>query len=361
MGLFERKKKEMKKRLLTGLFMSVFVAVMLTGCGGKKNITKMTDEELGEYVNGMSVEEYDKFMLNLSPEEQERYDRYLYDTLEVSYTEDDSAGGRDDDFDDQGYFEEDSEETGDADTEDAAQQEVIEPTDEILDADWTDFKIQVDHNMVTFDYPMTVSEFLGQFDSVEYGTEDNLEGLCNAGDSIQIEIRNNTLEMNSFKNFKPLYMFAENQTDDILRVKDCTISEVHIYPTYDGYIYYPKGLKGDNHMLEGDENYSYDMLQNYVEPLVDQVDYEVKDPKNIFLRDDISLAGKSVAFIRNDIWNENTFTIRAWSENIVGTYDGGYKTEDLYLQADFGYYLNMDAATYYNPHLLWSIESVQRN
>lgn len=343
----------MKKKLLTGLLLGALVACMLTGCG-KKDITKMTDEEIEDYLSEMSMEEYDEFMREMKPGELTRYNQYLNATLEVSYVEPDPEEIAEIE---NGYAEDD----GDAAVEEEVVVEEIEPLDEIVNADWTDFKIQVDHTIVTFDYPMTVSEFLGQFDSEEYGTEDNLEGLCNAGDSVQIDIGNKTLEMNSSENFEPLFMYAVNKTDDILRVKDCTISEVHSYAAYDGYIYYPKGLKGDHHMLEGDENYSYDMLQNYVEPLVDQVDYEVKDPKNIFLSDDISLAGKSVAFIRNDIWNKNTFTIRAWSENSVGIDEGGYMPKDLYLQADFGYYLNMDTATYYGPHLQWSIESVQRD
>lgn len=347
----------MKKKLLTGLLLGALVAVMLTGCGGKKNITKMTDEELGEYINEMSFEEYDKFMLNLSPEEQERYDRYLCDTLEISYTEDDSASGRDDDFDDQGYFEEDSEETGASDTEDAAQQEVIEPTDEILDADWTDFKLQVDHTVISFQYPMTVAEFVSQFDEEEYEFEE-LDGLCKADSTVQVNIRNKKLALEKAMGSAALSIVARNKTEDISPNSDCIIELVGTDSTYRGSIYFAGGLKGTDAMVEGDETYTYGALEDYMNATADRVSEE---PHPRAAEDD-SLLGSSVACLDDGRTNLTYYKIHAWSKDPVDkiTDPGTMPNGNGYLKAEVQYLLNMSQATYYGPTLYWEIDYINR-
>ena len=347
----------MKKKLLTGLLLGALVACMLTGCGGKKNITKMTDEELGEYINEMSFEEYDKFMLNLSPEEQERYDRYLYDTLEVSYTEDDTAGGRDDDFDDQGYFDEDSEETGASDTEDAAQQEVIEPTDEILDADWTDFKIQVDHTVISFQYPMTVAEFVSQFDEEEYEFE-KLDGLCKADSTGQVNIINKKLALEESGGSTVLYLATRNKTEDILPNSDCIIEMVKTNSSYRGNIYLTGGLKGTDAMVEGDETYTYGTLEDYVNATADRVSEE-SYPR---AADDDSLLGSSVACLDDGQTNVTFYKIQAWSKDPVDkvTEPSLFRSGNGYLKAEVKYLLNMSQATYFGPTLYWEIDYIDR-
>lgn len=336
----------MKKKILTGLLLGALVTCVLTGCGGKKSITNMSDAEIDEYLSEMTIDEYSEFMDELSSEEYERYDKYLNATWEPSYSEPD--------FED---MDEDND-SEDAFVEEEAVPEVIEPLDEIMNASWTDFKLQLDHTIVSFRYPMTVEEFLSQLDSEEYEWEET-SGLCDSGSYTTIHVRNRAIASTSdtYSEASALDVLVENMTEDMMRVSDCIVSEVSTEWCYTGSVYFPGGLKGTASLLEGDETYAYGTLEEYVESLVDRV----SDKNSETLYNDPSLVGSSVTNAYKDSTMGNFRVITAWSEDSVDTeeYTSDY-VKDGYMKAELRYRLNMDSATYSMPQFKWNLEYVPR-
>ena len=157
-------------------------------------------------------------------------------------------------------------------TEAAAENEVsthCEPTEEILSADFTDFKFQVDDVVFQTKTQMTVEEFIGQFPEGEYVvskyntsdasfTEQPLDKLVKIDGIEGYHIQNK-----KYDNSYCVHITAENKSDSVCELKDCMVTSIELNRFYIGTIYFAKGIPYYNDpSIHSDERFSYENIDD---------------------------------------------------------------------------------------------------
>lgn len=257
-------KNKLKRILVTGLILCMSV-VCLAGC--KKNIDKMSDEELYNYMNSFeSEEELDKWYETLNEDQKERAEKIL-----LSYGLMDLFGGTSDTKESK-TKEEEKKDNGPL---------KYEASDEIINASFTDFKFQIDDTVITVNYGGKVSDFLSQFDENTYKYTDgwrndiSTDELIPPGKYGMIYVFNKnqpkTYGEMGFESNEVLTINFENNGEETCEVGDCTLSGFCLSDEYNGSIYVAKGIPIDYEALAADERFTYDNIEAYLSQYVDRI------------------------------------------------------------------------------------------
>lgn len=154
-------------------------------------------------------------------------------------------------------------------------EEVIyaEPTQEILDADFEDFKVQIDSKVYRFDYDMTTQDFIAQFDENDFKFIDS-----DTSEPINMDkLISPDLNLAGFINMKAYYkdelcFFASFLNCDMERktitLKECFFRAIDFSYQFSGAIYFAKGIPYNNvAMLDENENFTFNNLRSYFESI----------------------------------------------------------------------------------------------
>ena len=193
-------------------------------------------------------------------------------------------------------------------TEAAAESEVStynEPTEEILSADFTDFKFQVDDVVFQTKTQMTVEEFIGQFPEGEYvvaqyNTKDGSFSDQPLDRLIKIDgLEGYYIQNKKYDNSYCVHITAENKSDSVCELKDCTVTSIELNKFYSGTIYFAKGIPYYNDpSIHSDERFSYenivDTFAGYGLETMDEITYMFSDS------DETQFAGRQLLVTGSD-------------------------------------------------------------
>ena len=194
-------------------------------------------------------------------------------------------------------------------TEAAAESEVStynEPTEEILSADFTDFKFQVDDVVFQTKTQMTVEEFIGQFPEGEYVVSQyNTKDGSFSDQPLDRLVKIDGIEGYYIQNKKHddsycVYIAATNKSDSVCELKDCMVTSIELNRFYPGSIYFAKGipLYPRHANYNDDERFSYENISNtFTEYGLETMD------ENTYLissADETQFAGKQLLVTGND-------------------------------------------------------------
>ena len=142
-----------------------------------------------------------------------------------------------------------------------------EPTEEILSADFTDFKFQVDDVVFQTKTQMTVEEFIGQFPEGEYVVSQyNTKDGSFSDQPLDRLVKIDGMEGYYIQNKKYdksycVHITAENKNDSVCELKDCMVTSIELNRFYTGTIYFAKGIPYYNDpSIHSDERFSYENI-----------------------------------------------------------------------------------------------------
>lgn len=221
----------MRKKIISIGIIAVMSLMTFVGCG--KSEEEKTAEQLG-----ISTEEYKDM--------NEAVTEYLEDESEA--------------------FEEHLKEAKQSETEEA-QLPKYEAKEEIVNADFRDFKFQLDDTIFVVTLGETLENFMSQFDEDKYS-------WC---DSDHKEINLNKLVTNQ-DYYEDVYLVNKNDSQKFILginvrnegIETCELSQAVLYSfnlskKYKGSIYFPKGIPYDIELLQSDSNFSYENIAAYLD------------------------------------------------------------------------------------------------
>ena len=180
------------------------------------------------------------------------------------------------------------------------------PTKEIEEANFNDFKFQVD-DVVFEARTATVEDFMKQFPSdkyylAQYNTSggaydevamDRLQEVNGVGESFYI-VNKEIYATDTFRNGTfGLCIVVENPNEAVTELKDCVVTNFELNRDYVGSIYAPKGIPlYDNELIQSDERFSYENInETFAGYGLEIVDAETYDYLG---RDEVQYAGKQL-------------------------------------------------------------------
>ena len=187
-----------------------------------------------------------------------------------------------------------------------------EPTEEIMAADFTDFKFQLDNTVFQIKGQTTVEELLNQFPSDEYVLtvyetstgeykEQATNKLVEAGG-----VENYFIVNKKFADSKDIHagatwgieIAAKNKSDSVSDLKDCIINGFEFNVVYAGTTYFAKGIPAFGDAIQSDERFSYDNIsETFAGYGFETID---EDTYDILLADENQFAGRKVFIPGND-------------------------------------------------------------
>ena len=236
----------MKKRFLAlGLVLTMSMT-SLCGCGKDDDSDKHhkgRDKETSSHDDSDSEDENDEF---------------FKDSI-FGKDNKDQSDDSDDDYDDADDEEDEEDDDYSSTTGD------IEPSQEILKADFTDFKFQIEDSVVTLKSGDTVEEFVNQL-SDNFYLYDTYEGKVATSRLVDGEEYDYLTLFwdDGDRSSKVMYLDVRNMSDDDCELKDCIITDFE-FNDYDGRnIYFAKGIPLST---PADDRFSYDNIKDTLEDL----------------------------------------------------------------------------------------------
>lgn len=162
-----------------------------------------------------------------------------------------------------------SKEESTIETEEKVELQYAEPTQEILDANFEDFKFQVDTKVFHFDYDMNVEEFVNQFSDTDIvfkmdDSELNLDRLV-SGEKFSSE------KIDAYLNDEKCFTVSGHNYDlqgNTVSLRECPVTQLSFEQNFSGAIYFAKGIPYNNtELLQQNENLTFSNLADYLQSI----------------------------------------------------------------------------------------------
>lgn len=165
----------------------------------------------------------------------------------------------------EGYSGEESDsEACDSDEDsDNALSDYVAPTQEILDADFTDFKFQIEDTVVTLKPGDTVEELMDQLSDDFYlnvSDEGDITTSWLVGGEEQVVPH--LMWSNGDRSFIAFILWVDNLSSDDCELGECIITSFHLEGSEHGNTYLAKGIPYD---VPGDDRLSYENIKDTLE------------------------------------------------------------------------------------------------
>ena len=150
-----------------------------------------------------------------------------------------------------------------------------DPTEEILNAKFTDFVFQIDDILITYNYTQTVTDFIAQFDPETYEIDGNLSALLTKNSRTYFSIYNTKQPSEKGKEkSKVMSVTVKNDFEETTTVDKCSTFWPDFNLKYEGSIYFAKGIPFNLEDIQNDDNYSFGKISDYLRPLADDTTEE---------------------------------------------------------------------------------------